>query len=59
MRPSPLVAVFALPGSTGGKACWCAAARAFAQSLLEGPASGGVDGPAPSMLAMVGDAWFG
>ena len=25
----------------------CAAARAFAQSLLEGPASGGVDGPPP------------
>ena len=25
----------------------CAAARAFAQSLLEGPASGGVDGPTP------------
>ena len=40
MPPSLLVAVSALPGS---------ATKAFAQSLLEGPASGGVDGPTPSM----------
>ena len=60
MPHSLLVVVSALPGSAGGKACWgCAAARAFAQSLLEGPASGGVDGPTPSMNAVLGDARFG
>ena len=37
----------------------CAAARAFAQSVLEGPAAGGVDGPSPSMNAVLGDARFG
>ena len=29
------------------------------QSLLEGPASGGVDGPTPSMNAVLGDARLG
>ena len=42
-----------------GMLFFCVAARAFAQSLLEGPASGGVDGPTPSMNAVLGDARSG
>ena len=37
----------------------CAAARAFAESLLEGPATGGVDGPTLSTNDVLGDACFG
>ena len=34
----------------------CAAARAFAVALLEGDSSVGVDGPTPSVHAVLGDA---
>ena len=59
-------APFALGGSV--RAVWlrrwqgmlgCAAARAFAESLLEGLATGGVDGPTPSTNDVLGDARFG
>ena len=59
-------APFALGGSV--RAAWlrrwqgmlgCAAARAFAESLLEGLATGGVGGPTLSTNDVLGDARFG
>ena len=60
MLPLPWEAVFVLRGSAVGKGMLgCAVARAFTESLLEGPATGGVDGPTPSMNDVLGDARFG
>ena len=60
MRHPPLEAVFVRPGSASGKACRGALqSKRFAQSLLDGPASGGVDGPTASTHAVLGDARFG
>ena len=58
-------APFALGGSVS--AAWLhrwqgmlgATASAFAESLLEGPATGGADGPTHSMNDVLGDACFG
>ena len=37
----------------------CSSHRAFAESLLEDPVTGGVDGPTPSTNDVLGDARFG
>ena len=59
MRLSPLDSVRAAWLRLWQGMLGCAAARAFAQSVLEGPAPVGVDGPISSMNAVLGDARFG